>query len=402
MTEPVTDSEVPAYPLCPMDRLDAYPVYDRLRVEEPLAKVRLPYGEPTWLATRHADVRALLMDQRFSREAGLENDAPRFAPGPYAYSIPFMDQPVHTKARKHVARAFTKKRIEALRPHVQQIADDLIDALIARGQGADIVDIIARPLPVAVNCVLYDVPEEDRADFLAWSVGLLSTTDAPVDDFVANFTNLLGYTTKLIAERREKPGDDLVSALVKVWDAQDDFPAEELPNHVVALLLGGHEPVAAHLANSLYTLLERPEAYAQLHERPEIMPTAVEELLRFVSIGDVFGFGSYATEDIELEGGTVREGEPILALLASANRDEKVFERPDELDLTREVNPHVAFGHGPHYCVGAWLARLELQVVLATLARRLPDLRLAGGDRTDWWYDITTVIRGLKKIPVEW
>ncbi|MGK5496594.1 cytochrome P450 [Streptomyces sp. URMC 125] len=364
--------------------------------------MKLPYGEPVWMATRHADVRSFLLDQRFSRKAALGKDAPGFSPGGYAHTIPFMDAPEHTEARRMVARALTKKRIDSLRPRIESIAEDLIDGMVAQGSSADLVTSLAKPFPVAVNCEMYAVPEADREQFHAWSSALLVTAGLPPQKFMENFTGLMGYTAELVAQRRKEPGDDLISALVAQWDAQDRFTEDDLCKAVISLLLGGHDPVTAHIANSVYVLLCRPEKYRRLCEQPDIVPTAVEELLRFVSIGDIFGFGSYATEDVEIGGRTIRRGEPMLALLASANRDAEVFEDPDTLDLTREHNPHVAFGHGPHYCAGTALARVELQTVFAALTRRLPTLRLGPGDQKAWWHGMVTVIRTLKTLPVEW
>jgi cytochrome P450 len=398
----MTEAAPEVYPLCPLDRLDAYPAYDRLRESDPLPRVKMPYGEPTWLATRHADVRAFLLDATFSRKTAIGRDAPGFSPNGFGHSIPFMDQPEHSEARKLLARGLSKKRIDALRPRIQEITDGLIDGMVAHGAPADLVESFARQLPLRVNCELYGVPEADRDQFQAWSRGLMAAAGRNPEEMMADAMGLMGYINKLISERRKEPGDDLITALVQGWDGQDMFTEQDLTYAVLTLLLGGLDPVAAHVANSMYVLLDNPDRYALLHQRPEIIPAAVEELLRFVSIGDVFGFGSYATRDLRLAGKTVHQDEPVLALLASANRDPEVFSDPNTLDLTRPVNPHVGFGHGPHYCAGAGLARIELQIAYGTLARRLPGLRLAEGDRTDWWSDVVTVVRTLRRLPVEW
>lgn len=398
----MTEPEPKAHPLCPLDRLDAYPAYDELRESDPVPLMKLPYGEPVRMATRHADVRSFLLNQKFSRKAALGKDAPGFSPGGYAHTIPFMDAPEHTEARRMVARALTRKRIERLRPRIEAVTEGLIDDMVAQGNSADLVATLAKPFPVAVNCEMYAVPESDREQFHTWSAALLVTAGLTPQEFMSNFQGLMEYTVSLVTQRRKEPGDDLISALVAQWDAQDRFTEEDLCKAVISLLLGGHDPVTAHIANSVYVLLADRENYQQLCERPEIMPDAVEELLRYVSIGDIFGFGSYAVEDVEVGGHTVREGEPMLALLASANRDAEVFDDPERLDLTRKNNPHVAFGHGPHYCAGAALARTELQIVFSALTRRLPTLRLGAGDPAEWWHDMVTVIRSLRTLPVEW
>lgn len=385
-----------------MKRLDAYPEYEPLREQAELPKVKMPYGEPTWMTTRHEDVRAFLMDAQFSRAAGVERPAPGFSPNGFGRSIPFMDAPEHNEARRLLARGLGKKRIESLRPLIQQAVDSLIDAMVRKGPPADIVEDFARPLPLAVNCLLYGVPEEDREQFEAWSTALMAGAGRPPEEMMAGGRGLMEYTAAMIARRRAEPADDLVSALVQAWDEHGGFTDQELVQAVLTLLLGGLDPVTAHIANSVFILLQNREQYALLRERPEIAPTAVEELLRFVSIGDVFGFGSYATRDTKLGGTTVHAGEPVLALLASANRDAAVFPDPDRLDLTRQINPHVSFGHGPHYCAGAGLARVELQLAYTTLAARMPELRLVEEDQSDWWYPKTTVIRTFNRLPVEW
>ena len=398
MTEPAPQT----YPICPMRRLDAYPEYAGLRADDELPKVQMPYGEPTWLTVKHEDVRAFLMDPLFSRADGVGKSAPGFSPNGFGRSIPFMDAPEHTEARRLLARGLGKKRAESLRPRMQQIVDRLIDAMLAKGAPADLVADFARPLPLAVNCELYGVPEEDREQFEAWSTSLMAGAGRPPEEMMAGGRGLMEYTATMITRRRREPGDDLVSALVQAWDQHGGFTDQELVQAVLTLLLGGLDPVTAHIANSMFILLQNREQYALLKSRPEIAPTAVEELLRFVSIGDVFGFGSYASQDTKLGATTVQAGEPVLALLASANRDAAVFTEPDRLDLTREINPHVSFGHGPHYCAGAALARVELQLAYTTLAARMPELRLVEQDQHDWWYPKVTVIRTFHRLPVEW
>jgi nocardicin N-oxygenase len=258
-------------------------------------------------------------------------------------------------------------------------------------------------LPITVICEMLAVPLEDHYKFRGWidtwlTIGNEHTLEEMNE---ARFEKLPEYMSALIAQRRAEPGDDLLSALVAARDEEDRLSEEELITMSIALLATGHHTTANQLANHLYILLSRREEWERLVERPESLPTAIEELLRVTPLSPYSENTRIAVEDIEVGGQLVRAGEAVMVFPAVANRDPRVFERPEELDLTREHNPHIAFGHGIHHCLGAPLARLELQVALGTLLRRLPSLELAvPAAEVPWKRD--HVVRGVAALPVRW
>lgn len=390
------------YPFSDPDRLNLDPLYAQLRRQEPMTRVRLPFGEEAWLATRHADVKVVLGDQRFSRAASAGHDEPRTTPRQIGGGILSMDPPDHSRLRRLVAKAFTVRRVEELRPATTAIADELVDAMTAAGPPADLVELFATPLPVRVICSLLGVPPADQHLFRTWSEAIVSTTSLTPQQIQEYMTNLHAYMAGLIAQRRTTPTDDLIGALVRARDDDNDrLTEQEMVQLAAGLLAAGHETTVTQIPNFVYVLLTNPSQLALLRERPELIPGAVEELLRYVPLGAAAAFARYATEDIELGGVTVRAGDPVIGSLSSANRDERVFTDPDTVDVTREVNPHIGFGHGVHHCLGAQLARMELQVALGTLLRRLPELRLAVDEKELPWKS-GLLVRGLLAMPVAW
>jgi cytochrome P450 len=398
----VTTTDPRPYPFSTPQRLESEPLFATLREQEPLVRVRMPYGEPAWLATRYEDVRTVLGDPRFSRAASVGRDEPRVRPhSGQEGSIMSLDPPDHTRLRRLVTKAFTARRIEQLRPRAQQIADGLVDAMLAAGPTADLVEDFALPLPVTVICELLGVPYEDRGDFRLWSDAFLSTTKYTQDE-VREYVGLLRqYMAGLIAQRRATPTDDLIGGLVLARDNDDRLSEAELLSLTEGLLVAGHETTASQIPNFVYVLLTHPGQLAELRADLALVPRAVEELMRFVPLGNGGGIARYALEDVELGGVTVKAGEAVLPAMASANRDEAVYTDPDRLDLHRSEASHVGFGHGPHHCLGAPLARMELQVALDTLLRRLPGLRPAGTEEgIDWKDGLAT--RGPARMPVTW
>jgi cytochrome P450 len=391
-----------AYPFSDPDRLNLDPFYARLRVQEPLTRVRLPFGEEAWLATRYADVKVVLGDQRFSRAASVGRDEPRTTPQQIGNGILAMDPPDHTRLRRLIAKAFTARRVELLRTDTTAIADELIDAMIAQGPPADLVALFSTPLPVRVICRLLGVPPTDQHLFRVWSEAIVSTTSLKPQQIQEYRGNLHAYMASLIAQRRVTPTDDLIGALVQARDDDNDrLTEQEMVQLASGLLAAGHETTVTQISNFMYVLLTNPSQLAQLRERPELIPGAVEELLRYVPLGAASTFARYATEDVELGGVTVRAGDPVIGSLSSANRDEAVFAHPDTVDVTRAANPHIGFGHGVHHCAGAQLARMELQVALGTLLRRLPELSLAVDEKELPWKS-GLLVRGLRAMPVTW
>ncbi|ROT28236.1 cytochrome P450 [Micromonospora sp. HM5-17] len=401
MTESQQVSARP-YPFAAPDRLTVDSTYAELRRTQPLLRVRLPYGEEAWLATRYHDVKVVLGDPRFSRAAAVGRDEPRISPRPIGEGLLSMDPPEHTRLRRLAAKAFTARRVELLRARTQQIADELVDGMIEAGPPADLVERFATPLPIQVICELLGVPFADRHHFHTWSEAIVSTTSLTPEQIDDYLQRLQGYIGELLARRRHEPTDDLLSAMVQAWEEhQDHLDEAAVVRFAAGLLAAGHETTVTQIPNFVYVLLQHPTELARLRADLSLVPSAVEELLRYVPLGVASAFPRYALQDIELGGVLVRAGEPVLASLTSANRDAEVFTDPDRLDLARDPNPHIGFGHGVHHCVGAQLARMELQVALRTLVTRLPGLRLAVPEPELVWKS-GLIVRGLVALPVAW
>jgi cytochrome P450 len=389
------------YPFGEPVRMLLDPMYAWLREHEPLARVHLPYGDPAWLVTRYADVRAVLADARFSRAEG--RDEPRTAPHPRsAGGIFSLDPPEHTRLRSLVSKAFTSRRVGQLRERIGQIADRLVDDMVAAGPPLDLVAHFAIPFPVTVMCELLGVPLADRGRFGKWATATVATTSMSPGK-IAEYRGRLGiYMGRLIEQRRREPTDaDLLGALTAARDNDDRLTEDELLNLSATLLSVGFESTSAEIPNFIYLLLTEPAIRQRLRDEPEVLPSAVEELLRYSPIAAFAMFPRYATVDIELAGGVVRAGEPVLVHTAAANRDPSVFTDPEQVDLARSPNPHLAFGHGAHHCLGGSLARIELMTMLATVNRRLPGLRLAVSEEEIPWRR-EQLIRGPAALPVTW
>ncbi len=389
------------YPFSEPDGLTLDPAYADLREHAPLARIRMPYGEEAWLVTRFDDARVVLGDPRFSRAASLEHDQPRVTPEAPPLGILDMDPPDHTRLRRLVAKAFTTRRVELLRPRIEEIAAGLLDGVRAAGPPADLVELFAIPLPVAVICELLGVPYDDRDDFQTWSEALLTTTSLTDDQRMSYLANLATYMAGLIAQRRVKPTADLLSAMVQARDADDRLSEDELLFLAIGLLAAGHETTASQIPNFVYLLLTHPDQLALLRDHPELLPGGVEELMRYVPFTAVSTIPRYASEDVELAGGVVRAGEPAIVSRSAANRDPSVFPDPERLDVTRTLASHFGFGYGAHHCLGAQLARVELQVALGTLLTGLPGLRLAATQNELPWKK-GLLMRGLHRILVAW
>ncbi|MFE7353083.1 cytochrome P450 [Streptomyces sp. NPDC057543] len=392
------DSAPLAYPFNTAEGLRLADEYERVRDQPGLLRVQMQYGEAAWLVTRYADARLVLGDQRFSRAAAASHDEPRQSEGQRDGGILGMDPPDHTRLRSLVAKAFTVRQIEKLRPQVRELTAGLLDDLEAAGQPADLVDLYALPLPVAVICRMLGVPTEDRPRFRVWSDDALSTTSLTAAEFDASREELRAYMTVLIEQHRRAPRDDLMTALIEARDGGDRLSELELVDLCVGILVAGHETTASQIPNFVLTLLDHPDQLAWLRAEPELIANAVEELLRFVPLGSGAGQPRYATEDIEVGGTLVRAGSPVLVATGAANRDALRFTAPGVLDIAREGNQHLGFGHGVHHCLGAPLARLELQEALIALITRFPGLKLAG----DVTWKSEMLVRGPRVMPVGW
>jgi cytochrome P450 len=384
-------------------RLDPAPQYAQLRRTEPVCRVQLPYGPPAWLVTSYELNKSVLGDARFSRAGAVGRDNPRECPvefGLVADSVLCMDPPAHTRIRRLAGRAFTARRVEQLRPRARRIASGLIDAMAAAGPPTDLVESFSFVFPAIIICELLGIPGADRHAFRRWTDATVSTTTSSPGQVQDTYLHLAGYLAGLFAQRRARPGDDLLSWLVQARDDQDRLTEAELLFLGVALLVGGYETTAHQITNMVYTLLTHRPQLRQLKARPELLPGAVEEMLRFIVFGNAVN-PRIATADVRLGRVAVRAGEPVLCARGSANFDEQVFARPAELDVGRDPNPHLSFGYGPHYCLGAQLARMELQVALHTILARLPGLQIAVPEDQLTWHT-GTMMRGLATFPVAW
>jgi len=386
-----------------LDRLELDPIYAKLRAHEPMSRVVLPYGGVAWLATRYADVRAALADPRLSRAATLGADVPRLTRdevrrGP---TIMTMDPPDHTRLRTLIAKAFTPRRVEQLRPRVELLVDELLDTMIAAGPPADLIEHLAVPLPVTIISELLGVPFENQRRFRGWVEAVMATTALSADHVAEQVGQLTAYLRGLVERRRAEPADDLVSGLVAARDNNNRLSEDELVNFARSLLIAGQETMVNELGDFAYVLLGQPELYRRLAEQPELVPGAVEELLRFIPLGVGDAYVRIATEDLELGGVEVRRGEAVMVSLASANRDDAVFDHPEAIDFDRTENPHVAFGHGLHFCLAASMARMQLRVALLALVTRIPTLALGMAPEELSWRDGAR-LRGLTALPVRW
>ncbi|WP_134662538.1 MULTISPECIES: cytochrome P450 [unclassified Amycolatopsis] len=393
-----THTEPLAYPFNEEAGLALNEAYTAARENAGMVRVQMPHGEAAWLATRYADARLVLGNRRFSRALAQESDEPRMSEYRRPGGILSMDPPDHTRLRTLVAKAFTARRVEELRPRVARLADDLIKELREHGQPADLVDLYALPIPVAVICELLGVPVCDRPQFREWSDAALSTTRLTPEESERSREELRAYMAGLIAEHRAQPQDDLMTALIEARDVRDRLTELELVDLCVGILVAGHETTASQIPNFVYALLDQHEHWERLCADPSLIPTAVEELLRFVPLGAGAGFARYATEDVEVGDVLVRQGEPVLVAIGAANRDRLQFGAADQLVLDRGDNHHLGFGHGVHHCLGAPLARLELQEALRALTRELPGLRLAG----DIEWKTQMLVRGPRSMPIGW
>ncbi|OXM64239.1 cytochrome P450 [Amycolatopsis vastitatis] len=391
------------YPFGAPVALEQHPRFDDLRRSEGPVRITMPYGGDAWLVTRYEQVRFVLSDPRFSRAAAAGADVPRARPGfePVG-NLLCMDPPDHSRIRSLVAKAFTVRRVDRLRPRVQEIVDGLLDGMIAAGPPADFAGSVAWELPVQVICELLGVPLADRGLIRTCTETIVAVgKDVTPADVTGARDGLVGCLTTLIDRRKAEPGDDLLTALVAARDEDDRLSDRELLMLGIALLTGGHETTANQIGSFVYQLLSQPHLWNTLVGDPGLVPAAVEELLRFVPLVTVTDLARIATEDLEIGGREIRAGDAVLVQLDSANCDEQVFPHAGEIDFGRKVNHHLAFGFGVHRCVGAPLARLELRVVLETLVRRLPGLRLAvaAGD-VEW--SAGGLIRGVRELPVAW
>jgi cytochrome P450 len=388
-------------PFGPEHTADPHPTYAWLRQRRPVHRFRMPSGMSAWLITRHEDVKQALNDPRLSKDERrrAELSPVRFPHGVAERMNHHMlnaDPPDHTRLRRLVSAAFTARRVEALRPRIQQITDQLLDDVAATGE-VDLLDAFAFPLPIQVICELLGVPVTDRSEFREWSNTIVAGTVSGPALYPAAVA-LMEYIGALLDRKSAEPGDDLLSALIAVRDGGDRLHPNELSSMVFLLLVAGHETTVNLIANGVHALLSHPDQLARLRAEPALLPGAVEELLRYDSPVET-GTLRITTEPVTYAGVTIPANEVVLVSLLAANRDPDRFPDADRLDLGRDTGQHVAFGHGIHYCLGAPLARLEGQIALGSLLGRFGDWRLAvPAEELVWRQGV--LLRGLAGLPV--
>ncbi|MFD8362985.1 cytochrome P450 [Streptomyces hygroscopicus] len=393
----------PPFPFPIRSALDPSPEYARLRAEKPVSRVTLPSGDTAWIVTRYEDVRFVFSDARFSRQAATRPEAPKLMPGVEGDpdSIVSKDAPDHTRLRRLVAPAFTVRRIEGMREGIQSTVDGLLDTMEEAGKPGDVVSSLAGPLPIITICDLLGVPPADRDRFREWSDTMFRTSPDELETAVGARNALIGYLAAMVQERRAKPADDLLGVLIAARDNDDRLSERELISFAGGLIVAGYETTANRLANAVLVLLRNPDQLELLRADPELIADAVEELLRFIPGGAAGGLMRVAVEDVAVGGELIRAGDGVIAITNSANRDESVWDSPDRFDIIRKPGSHTSFGHGIHHCVGAQLARLELQIGIGTLLRRFPGLRLAVPEAELPWKK-NVVIHALEALPVTW
>jgi cytochrome P450 len=315
-------------------------------------------------------------------------------------SILNLDPPDHTRLRRLTAQAFTARRIEGLRPFIQRITDELLDTMTGRTPPLDLIEEFAFPLPTAVICEVLGVPFADRARFRAWSTTIVTPMQHTPDEVAQAQRTCAEYMAKLVAAKRAEPGDDLLSALVQARDSDDRLTEPELIDLATQMLLAGHETTVSLIATGVVLLLRHPEQLAAMRADAELVAGTVEEIMRYDGPADTTLL-RVALADVEIGDVTIKAGEGIMAMTGAANFDGSCFADPERFDITRTQNPHLGFGHGIHFCLGASLARLEGQIALRTLFERIPSLRLAiDPDQVSWRPPLS--IRGPESVPVIW
>jgi len=393
-------------PFIPEVHANPYPMYARLRAEDPVHWSPLMEA---WVLTRYDDVVAVLTDSRFSadrrqaRNRFAEEIAKReeeFGPFGRTRTMLTSDPPEHTRLRRLVSKAFTPRMVEGLRPRIQAIVDELLDAVAGNGR-MDVIRDLAYPLPVIVIAEMLGVPPDHRDQFKHWSdeiVGVLGGPLVPQETLERSRVavhELAAYLHGVIAERRREPREDLVSGLIAAEEQGQILSEDEMLATAMLLLVAGNETTTNLIGNGMLGLLRNPGQMERLRADPSRVPAAVEEMLRYD--GPVQATGRVAMEDVEVGGQKVTQGQAVIAVLGAANRDPAQFERPDELDLGRRPNEHVAFGDGIHFCLGAPLARAEGQIAFETLLRRFAGPRL---ETEDLQWGGSFILRGLKSLPI--
>ncbi len=393
----------------PEVRSDPYPYYAHLRSHAPVAPQDLPFMGEIYIVTRYDDVLEGLKHPALSSEIQKSGKTGGSIFDAWWYpsvfktlqnSMVLMDDPGHKRLRDLVHKAFSPRRIRALESRICEITDTLLEEMGKQRQ-VDLVKEFALPIPLTIISDMLAVPPNDRLKFHRWSSGFMEVAAGDPRTVFFQYPNAIRmqrFFKRLIKARKKSPGEDLLSALVFAEESGDRLSEEELISMLFLLLLAGHETTINLIGNGVLALLDYPDQFQLLQSRPELIDSAVEELLRYSNPVE-HGNMRYATDDLTLGDTHIPKGSSVMLLLSSANRDETVFENPDELNIQRDPNRHLSFGYGIHYCLGAPLARLEGRIALLKLVQRFPKMRLAIPKSELVWRN-TTAVRGLKKLPV--
>ncbi|MGW0761133.1 cytochrome P450 [Streptomyces sp. NPDC002814] len=401
--ETITETLPPVrhWPALDLSGVDFDPILGQLMDEGPVTRIQLPNGEGwAWLVTRYDDVRMVTNDPRFSREAVMDRQVTRLAPHfiPARGAVGFLDPPDHTRLRRSVAAAFTAKGVERVREKSRRMLDELVDELLQDGPPADLTATVLSPFPIAVICELMGVPAADRHGMHTWTQLILSSSHGA--DVSEKAKNEMGaYFADLIGMREGSTGED-VTSLLGAAVGKGEVTLEEAVGLAVLLQIGG-EAVTNNSGQMFYILLTRPDLAARLRAEPEIRPQAIDELLRYIPHRNAVGLSRIAMEDVGIKGVRIRAGDAIYVSYLAANRDPEVFPQPEMIDFSRNPNPHVSFGFGPHYCPGGMLARLESELLVDALLDRVPGLKLAVPPR-EVPFKKGALIRGPEALPVTW
>lgn len=389
----------------PQFKANPFPFLASLRNSQPVYRTALPDKTPVWLIARYEDVAALLRDERFvkNRRTAMTSEQLRKMPWvppifrPLERNMLDLDPPDHTRLRALVHKAFNPSLIGQMRDRIENLADELLERVAGKGE-MDLINDYALPLPMTIITEILGVPSSDRHKFHKWSQAVVSLTSPKATlRVIPSVWMFIRYLRRFFRMRRRDPRDDLASALIQAEEAGDKLSEDELLAMVFLLLIAGHETTVNLIGTGMLALLEHPDQMEKLRGNPAMIKTAIEELLRYSS--PVFmSTERYAREDLNIQGVSIPRGGMTLGVIGSANRDEKVFEHANALDITREPNKHLSFGQGIHFCVGAPLARLEAQIAFNTLLRRMPDLHLSVATASLRWRP-SMILRGLEKLP---
>ncbi|MBF0707472.1 cytochrome P450 [Alkalihalobacillus hwajinpoensis] len=383
----------------------AYAFYENLRQSEPITSIGNSNGNNTWIVTSYDDVLELLkrpsfikdQSKLFSKSARMEDEP--METKIFHHMMLDVDPPDHTRLRKLVQPGFNPKAIKQLAPRIEAIADQLIEEMKQKNDVVDLIDDFAFPLPIIVISELLGVPTEDRDKFRKWSNSIVSASDNMEGEFMKDVQEFTDYLTTLFNKRKADPQDDLISNLIKHEEDGEKLSSDELYSMVFLLIIAGHETTVNLIGNGMLALFEHPDQLELLQSDFSLTESAIEEALRFYSPVD-FSTARWAEEDFEFKGVQLTKGDMILASISSANRDEKKFDNPNKFDITRKPNPHIAFGYGIHFCLGAPLARLEGKIAYQKLLSAFPSIQLAGAPEDAKWRNMF-LLRGLEELKVQ-